>query len=124
MSPTKVCTKCGVEYPATKEFFRTDKSRKYGLHAHCKKCSKLNHLKWCKENSEKVKAYSRKYNAENREKVKAGRKKYRENNHEKIIYQDTEYRLKTKIGATPPPELVEIKTLINKTKRLCKTLKN
>jgi len=38
-------------------------------------------------------------------------------------YRTKKYITK-QIGETPPPELVEVKLLINKTKRLCKTLKS
>lgn len=38
MTPTKRCTKCGNEYPATKEFFRAKKSGLYGLTGRCKTC--------------------------------------------------------------------------------------
>lgn len=151
---TKVCTKCGVEYPATKEFFHADKSRKYGLYSMCKKCKRLKLIEWNKNNPEKVGEVSRKWRQENPEKakanakkwyaantekkrakisewksknpekVKASIKKWRAANPEKYAYIDTKRKLKKQIGATPPPELVEIKVLINKTKKLCKTLNN
>ena len=35
---TKVCTKCGRELPATREFFYRDKSGKNGLRGSCKEC--------------------------------------------------------------------------------------
>ena len=137
--PTKVCNKCGVEYPATREFFYVRKENKCGLKCTCVKCIrerdklhrknnsekfKAKRKKYREENIEKVRAAYRKWKAENPEKARESDRKYREENIEKIRYIQTELRLKKQIGAPPPPELVEIKVLINKTKQLCKTLKN
>lgn len=38
--PTKVCTRCGVEKPATLEFFRRQKAGKHGYRATCRECTK------------------------------------------------------------------------------------
>lgn len=35
---TKRCTKCGIEYPATTEYFYQHKGFKSGLRADCKNC--------------------------------------------------------------------------------------
>ena len=151
---TKICTKCGVEYPATKEYFYVRKERKSGLGCTCVKCIrerdklyrknnsekfKEKGKKWRDENPEKVRQYQKDYVEKNRDKIKENRGKYREINPEKIkakrkrlfeknpdihIRRGVKRRLEKQIGAHPPPELVEIKVLINKTKRLCKTLKN
>jgi hypothetical protein len=37
---TKICTKCGAEYPATIEFFEKFKKGKYGLLPTCRHCRK------------------------------------------------------------------------------------
>lgn len=37
-SRTKVCTVCGKEFPATREFFTANKLGRYGLHSRCLKC--------------------------------------------------------------------------------------
>ena len=165
--PTKVCTKCGVEYPATKEFFYAQRLGKNGLTSKCKKCKGLESLQWQKNNPEKIKVSSKKtriknidrikkymevyrieksaqikertneYRKKNPEKVKKWKSDsyqrtkqtciersniWRHSNPEKYAYINTKRKLKKTIGATPPPELVEIKVLINKTKKLCKTL--
>ncbi len=39
----KRCSKCGNVYPATAEFFSSDKQKKDGLHSHCKKCVQIYH---------------------------------------------------------------------------------
>lgn len=36
----KTCTKCGVDYPATAEYFNRHKRTKDGLHPWCKRCTK------------------------------------------------------------------------------------
>jgi hypothetical protein len=38
--PTKVCSGCGVEKPATKEFFNTNTSCRFGVESKCKACKK------------------------------------------------------------------------------------
>lgn len=37
---TQVCSKCGMELPLTKEYFRPRKDRKSGFRAECKECEK------------------------------------------------------------------------------------
>ena len=78
--------------------------------------------------SEKLMEYQKEYQKEYRqsEKCKDSKKKYRqsEKGRETVLYENTKYNLKKQIGETPPPELVEVKVLINKTKQLCKTLKS
>jgi hypothetical protein len=151
----KKCTKCGVEYPKTNEYFHCrNRNSKIGLYPSCKKCKNAERDKWKKINIEKVKEYQKKYRIENDIKVKELNKKYTIENNDKIKeyqkkwyaennviaknarikwnvehpekceYSSQKHRLKKQIGETPPPELVEIKVLINKTKRLCKTSKN
>jgi hypothetical protein len=85
--------------------------------------------------TKKAKEYpeiSQKYNLisylRNRDKRIEYNKKYELQNNDTVTYKKS-YRyykseLTKQIGETPPPELVEVKLLINKTKRLCKTLKN
>jgi len=76
------------------------------------------------ENPEKVKKIKKKYYYKNKEKINELLRKNRSENQEEVLFNDQKRRLKKQIGETPPSELVEIKVLINKTKRLCKTLKN
>lgn len=148
---TKRCTKCGVEKHESE--FAKNKTLKDGLSYYCKKCLSEYSKKYRVENYENVKEKEKKYRVENRDKVKSAVRKWQEKNKEKTIetivkwqkenkektkeyhikwsnknqnmaYYSQKQRLKKQIGETPPPELVEVKLLINKTKRLCKTLKN
>jgi 5-methylcytosine-specific restriction endonuclease McrA len=45
-----VCSKCGINYPRTKEFFIPCKGYTDGLTRWCRKCSAKNRNKWRKEN--------------------------------------------------------------------------
>jgi hypothetical protein len=84
MSDTKKCTTCGVEKPATPEFYHRDKSRKDGLYPQCKDCTKL----YYENNKEKIKEREKLYRENNKEKKKEYDKLYRENNKEKISEQN------------------------------------
>jgi len=110
----KTCTKCGEVKPL--EEFTSDSD--------CKICRSKYQKKYYSENHEKIKEQLKKDRDKNPEKYNERKKKYRSENTEKVKYSEIKQNLKRQIGETPPPELVEIKVLINKTKRLCKTLKN
>ncbi len=45
MGKTKICTKCGRELPATKEYFYKNKGGKYGLDSKCKECKNKQTIK-------------------------------------------------------------------------------
>lgn len=55
----KTCSRCGVEYPATTEYFQRSKAVKCGLKSHCKECAKEmnreSHAKYYEANKDKVK---------------------------------------------------------------------
>lgn len=85
---TKICTKCGNEYPATSEFFARSKDCKYGFAARCKTCAYAIKKAWYQENKQDVKEYDK---ARRPPKIKKGRdpeaakrakKKYNEKNKE------------------------------------------
>jgi hypothetical protein len=149
----KRCPRCG-EIKDVSEFNK-NKSRKDGLSYKCKICSRAESVKYYQANpekyrattskyreansekyraitskyreanSEKVKAANAKYREANSEKAKAANAKWRKANPEKIIYLRAKHILKRKIGETPPPELMDVKILINQIKKeLCKTSKN
>ncbi|MCP4922563.1 MAG: hypothetical protein GY915_00830, partial [bacterium] len=88
MSDTKKCSTCGVEKPATPEFFTRDGSRKDGLYLQCKGCRKL----YRENNKEKEKERHKLYRENNKEKEKERRKFYYENNKEKFKEWKKEYR--------------------------------
>lgn len=66
MSSTKTCSKCGVEHPATLQFFYKHKingSGKLLLKGRCKTC--------CRPSKEKEREHAKNYYEKNREKVNA-----------------------------------------------------
>ena len=59
---TKICTKCGVEYPATSEFFYRAVHKKCGLRSECKTCSNEVTSTYRKKHPERIRANNAKYN--------------------------------------------------------------
>jgi len=120
MSEIKKCTKCGVEYPATKEFFTTNKGGKNNGKAYlrgvCRKCSNLK----CKEHyhtvtkkdpeqmerrrkasaitnaTEERKEYYRLYKSDNREKLNEQSRELYKKSPEKIRARQNNWALKNK----------------------------
>lgn len=94
----KICTKCGIEKPATTEFFHKSRG---GLRSACKDCL----AKWRKENKEYISEVNKQYREENKEKIKEYKKVYQKEqypkirayrvaNAEKIKIQQKEYSVK------------------------------
>lgn len=79
MLKTKVCTKCNLELPATKEYFHAKKNGLYGLASQCKKCRKeyFDSRKGIKQE------YDKQYREENKAHLRKIKKIYTENNKEK-----------------------------------------
>ena len=74
----KKCTKCGKKYPATKEFFTSDKRNKNGLQARCRKCTNIAAEIWQKRNKKRYKSNQKKYHQKNKEYLNNyGREYYR-----------------------------------------------
>jgi len=57
----KICPKCNQEYPATKEYFYSNSSKKDGLGWACKKCSNGYVDRWANKNTEESFDIKRKY---------------------------------------------------------------
>lgn len=94
MTAVKRCTKCGVEYPATTEFFRRSSRGNGGLHPSCKICLNQYARAWRKKNPEKAAAAARKYRRANLDKFREYAKRYRTENPEKYKARDREQYLK------------------------------
>lgn len=62
----KTCTKCKIAQP--NECFRTDRSRKDGLHSHCKSCSNKSMSEYYAKNSNRCRAIANKAYAKNKHK--------------------------------------------------------
>lgn len=97
MIPTRICTKCGWGFPATKEYFHTSSLGKYGLASRCKSCKNKECRESISKNPEKHAAAVKKWNQNNPEKVKAYWKKNRAKNKEKYREIARQYRLDNKI---------------------------
>ena len=104
------CNKCGIDKPI-EEF---EKGRSV-----CKGCKKERQKEYYKENAEQIKEYQKEYAKKNAERIKEHKKEYRKNLSDGYIKQEFKHQ------GYPPnqitPELIEVKRLIIKTKRLCKT---
>ena len=90
-TPMKRCPKCGVEKPATPEYFTRAKVRKGGLHPYCKDCKRESDAEWRKNNPEKDSAYKRKWDENNRDKKDAYRKEYYRENREWYLEYSRQY---------------------------------
>lgn len=79
----KKCSKCGEEKPRDASHFHKDKSAKDGLVNECKECVAERGRVWRKNNPEKLKENSQKWNERNPGKSTARAKKWREENPER-----------------------------------------
>ncbi len=92
----KKCTKCKVEYPATREYFSTHKKTKDGLETRCHACIREKNRLYREKNNEKEKARKKKWREENPEKVKAYNSWYRNEYPEKVRFILSQYRTKNR----------------------------
>lgn len=83
----KICTKCGMEYPATKENFFVNKQGKCGLASRCKKCfmesqdpirNAERKRKWYEDNIDKAKLTARLHYQQNKDRHNSLSRIYRE----------------------------------------------
>lgn len=78
MAPTKVCTKCGQEKPATREFFYGRPKRSDGLESSCKECDKAAARAHWHAHADDGHARQRAYREAHPEKQRAASARYRE----------------------------------------------
>ena len=138
MEITKTCTKCKEEKP----LFLFNK-RKNGVYPRCKECCCiiLYELRQRPGQKEKHTLYSIEYRKKNPELTKSCSKKYRRNNKEKLNIKSKKYNaiIRNELGDSYvklqltnqgflkdqiTPELIELKRIMLKTKRLCQQLQN
>lgn len=72
-APTKRCKKCGVEYPATAEYFYKCGTGNRYLRGECKKCRDAYVQEWCDRNRPKRRKIVKRYDDANRDKQRAWR---------------------------------------------------
>jgi hypothetical protein len=58
ISVFKRCTKCGVEYPSTAEYFNRTKNTKSGLVSNCRKCSRQQKTEYNRSRGHKPRTFS------------------------------------------------------------------
>ena len=73
----KVCNKCGVEKPFTKEYFYTENRNVSGLSGMCKECRAKTKKEWKENNKERFTLYHKKHYDNNREKCGMNIRKYK-----------------------------------------------
>ena len=78
---TKKCSKCR-EIKSIGEFYKNN-SRKDGLYAYCKECSRKEHLNFIRNNPDKHKEYKKKFKDENLDWQKKYNNKYYQNHKKK-----------------------------------------
>ena len=87
---TKICRKCGVEYPIS--WFYRDRAAKDGRKWWCKLCEK----QYRQDNKEHFKEYGKKYNETNKEHIAECNKIYRAKHKEAIAEKSKKYKLEHK----------------------------
>ena len=91
--PTKSCSKCGIAFPATTEFFYSKKHGKYGVRAVCKFCEKELRDEKSVEISERAKIYY----ALNKEYIREQHKDYYNRNKTDIINRTSSNHKRNKV---------------------------
>jgi 5-methylcytosine-specific restriction endonuclease McrA len=97
-TPSKICKKCGQEFPATLEFFHADKTGKYGLRARCKPCHSEYQRNYRQANPEKKAKWSRDWQQANKAKLAEYLRGYRQANRDKIAKYRQENPEKNRIN--------------------------
>lgn len=83
-TPTKVCSKCGQEFPATPEYFSRSHKAKDGLNTQCKVCIHA----YQQENRDKKQEYDRVYQQVNQDVIRKKAREYYQVNRDKRLEYD------------------------------------
>lgn len=83
-STTKVCTKCGREWPVTTEFFSPSQKTPGKLKAECRECGRARGREWHKRNPDRAREHQRKRNAQNGDKVRQYKRKWCEQRRDRV----------------------------------------
>ena len=90
-APMKRCRKCGIEYPATPEYFFRAKRGKYGVSSWCKGCKTAANRAWYEDHKEQHHAVTHKWYEEHRQQVLASQAEYRATHKDEIAAYQREY---------------------------------
>lgn len=88
----KRCSKCGVSYPATAEYFHRSKAHKGGFVSRCKLCIVAYRREYNAENSEMRAEYTRQYAKEHSEWKTAYDHQYYKDNNDNVRARTREYK--------------------------------
>lgn len=106
--PVKQCSKCGVLYPATHEFFKPSKSNKSGLNSWCRECYRkeariyyAEHTDQCRKSNKRCRAANpnahreanRRWDIANRDKRRASNRKWQDTNPDAVKAKYKRYYL-------------------------------
>lgn len=89
-TPTKICTKCGVEKPVSE--YHKHSIQKSGLSPSCKACKKINSDAYRAANPEKLKAATAAWAAANPERRRKNKQAWRALNRDKVNAETAAYR--------------------------------
>lgn len=93
---TKICSKCGIEKPATLEYFHKYSRSKLGIRSVCKECRITERIEDYKNNKEKRLKTNKEWRDKNPERHKQIIKEYSENNKDKISKKSKNHYEKNK----------------------------
>lgn len=88
----KKCTKCGVEKPATTEYFRAGKRAKSGLNARCRVCEAAQSRRYYQANRDKARESQRKYYHANVGRLREANRRWQQNNPDKVRERNLQWR--------------------------------
>lgn len=96
--PLKRCTQCGLEKPATPEYFYRCAKLKCGLKAYCKACDRVydkhtaeRTADYLKRNADRIAEYTREYQKRNAERLADYLRLYNRRNAEQIAQRKRDY---------------------------------
>lgn len=89
--PTKRCTKCGNEYPATAEFFQHRNKKTGTLRAECRACGAAHRHKHYLEHRDEICANVRAYQSEHKDEKREYGRQYRERRGDDLKRAKREY---------------------------------
>lgn len=84
----KRCSKCGVEYPSTPEYFKRDRRISCGLCAQCKNCDRV----YRQANKEYISQKRKRHYQKNREHERETNRRYHDANRAEILERQAKYR--------------------------------
>lgn len=90
------CSVCRGWYPATHQFFYSDKQRKDGMSGRCVFCQRKKARKYAAEHREEARLRARRWAEENPEKYRENQRRYRAENKEQLVLYNRRWRNENK----------------------------